>query len=201
MTLRPVPSRASSAATAPENNNAEIAVGFCTPRRRRGAVFGRPLSADEFGVKQAVGFASGGFGFYPLKRLRTVTDVTRRFYPSWDETAYRRYLALFALDENKRVKELSEGMKVKYALALALSHRARLLVLDEPTSGLDPVSRDELLEIFLQLAQDEGISILFSTHITSDLENAPTTSYTCGGARWRQTQTRTHCAPGTAQPH
>ena len=132
--------------------------------------FGRPLSADEFGVKQAVGFASGGFGFYPLKRLRTVTDVTRRFYPSWDETAYRRYLALFALDENKRVKELSEGMKVKYALALALSHRARLLVLDEPTSGLDPVSRDELLEIFLQLAQDEGISILFSTHITSDLE-------------------------------
>ena len=110
-----------------------------------------------------MGFASGGFGFYPLKRLRTVTDVTRRFYPSWDETAYRRYLALFALDENKRVKELSEGMKVKYALALALSHRARLLVLDEPTSGLDPVSRDELLEIFLQLAQDEGISILFST--------------------------------------
>ena len=68
------------------------------------------------------------------------------------------------------MKELSEGMKVKYALALALSHRARLLVLDEPTSGLDPVSRDELLEIFLQLAQDEGISILFSTHITSDLE-------------------------------
>lgn len=174
---------------------------FVHPDAGEALFFGRPLSADEFGVKQAVGFASGGFGFYPLKRLRTVTDVTRRFYPSWDETAYRRYLALFALDENKRVKELSEGMKVKYALALALSHRARLLVLDEPTSGLDPVSRDELLEIFLQLAQDEGISILFSTHITSDLENAPTTSYTCGGARWRQTQTRTHCAPGTAQPH
>ena len=143
---------------------------FVHPDAGEALFFGRPLSADEFGVKQAVGFASGGFGFYPLKRLRTVTDVTRRFYPSWDETAYRRYLALFALDENKRVKELSEGMKVKYALALALSHRARLLVLDEPTSGLDPVSRDELLEIFLQLAQDEGISILFSTHITSDLE-------------------------------
>ena len=143
---------------------------FVHPDAGEALFFGRPLSADEFGVKQAVGFASGGFGFYPLKRLRTVTDVTRRFYPSWDETAYRRYLALFALDENKRVKELSEGMKVKYALALALSHRARLLVLDEPTSGLDPVSRDELLEIFLQLAQDEGISILFSTHIISDLE-------------------------------
>ena len=88
----------------------------------------------------------------------------------WGAIAAVLTTALFALDENKRVKELSEGMKVKYALALALSHRARLLVLDEPTSGLDPVSRDELLEIFLQLAQDEGISILFSTHITSDLE-------------------------------
>ena len=110
---------------------------FVHPDAGEALFFGRPLSADEFGVKQAVGFASGGFGFYPLKRLRTVTDVTRRFYPSWDETAYRRYLALFALDENKRVKELSEGMKVKYALALALSHRARLLVLDEPTNDLD----------------------------------------------------------------
>ena len=99
---------------------------FVHPDAGEALFFGRPLSADEFGVKQAVGFASGGFGFYPLKRLRTVTDVTRRFYPSWDETAYRRYLALFALDENKRVKELSEGMKVKYALALALSHRCLL---------------------------------------------------------------------------
>ena len=132
--------------------------------------FGESFCDDEFNIKRRIGFVSGGVDHYTKKKLSAITDVTRRFYPSWDETAYRRYLALFALDENKRVKELSEGMKVKYALALALSHRARLLVLDEPTSGLDPVSRDELLEIFLQLAQDEGISILFSTHITSDLE-------------------------------
>ena len=143
---------------------------FVHPDAGEALFFGRPLSSDEFGVKQAVGFASGGFGFYPLKRLRTVTDVTRRFYPSWDETAYRRYLALFALDENKRVKELSEGMKVKYALALALSHRARLLVLDEPTSGLDPVVRSEMLDLFLEFIQDEEHSILLSSHITSDLE-------------------------------
>ena len=173
-----------------------------TPTPARRCFFGRPLSADEFGVKQAVGFASGGFGFHPLKRLAHCNGCNAPLLSELGrQTAYRRYLALFALDENKRVKELSEGMKVKYALALALSHRARLLVLDEPTSGLDPVSRDELLEIFLQLAQDEGISILFSTVSPPTWKNAPTTSYTCGGARWRQTQTRTRCAPGTAQPH
>ena len=125
---------------------------FVHPDAGEALFFGRPLSADEFGVKQAVGFASGGFGFYPLKRLRAVTDVTRRFYPSWDETAYRRYLALFALDENKRVKELSEGMKVKYALALALSHRARLLVLDEPTNGLDNDARQRIIDILRGLS-------------------------------------------------
>jgi ABC-2 type transport system ATP-binding protein len=74
------------------------------------------------------------------------------------------------LDENKRIAELSTGMKVKYSLALALSHGAKLLVLDEPTSGLDPVARDDLLDIFQELVVDGEISILFSTHITSDLE-------------------------------
>ena len=142
---------------------------FVHPDAGEALFFGRPLSADEFGVKQAVGFASGGFGFYPLKRLRTVTDVTRRFYPSWDETAYRRYLALFALDENKRVKELSEGMKVKYALALALSHRARLLVLDEPTSGLDPLMQSRFIDLVLE-EKRRGATILLSSHLFDEVE-------------------------------
>lgn len=76
----------------------------------------------------------------------------------------------FALDENRKFKELSNGMKVKYLLALALSHHARLLILDEPTSGLDPVSRHELLYLFRQIVNRENCSILFSTHITSDLD-------------------------------
>ena len=95
--------------------------------------------------------------------------MTRLFYPNWDEAAYREYLSLFALDENKTPSELSEGMKVKCNLAMALSHRAEVLILDEPTSGLDPFSRDELLELFLML-KERGVAILFSTHITSDLE-------------------------------
>ena len=79
-------------------------------------------------------------------------------------------MQLFAIDESKRVDQLSSGMQVKYMIALALSHNARLLILDEPTSGLDPVSRDELTELLGRIAADGQRSVLFSTHITSDLE-------------------------------
>ena len=96
--------------------------------------------------------------------------MTKTFYPDWDDKIYRDCLRRFNLDENKKLKELSEGMKVKYQLALALSHHARLLVLDEPTSGLDPVSREDLLDLFQDLVEKDKVSILFSTHITSDLE-------------------------------
>ena len=77
---------------------------------------------------------------------------------------------MFAIDEEKRVDQLSSGMKVKYLIALALSHDARLLILDEPTSGLDPVSRDDLTELFRALVADGKRTVLFSTHITSDLD-------------------------------
>lgn len=129
-----------------------------------------PFADCELEVKRRIGFVSGGVDYYPTKKLGAITAVTRRFYPAWDERAYREYLRRFGLSEDKTPRELSEGMKVKYALALALSHSASLLLLDEPTSGLDPVSRDELLDIFLSLARDGGVTILFSTHITSDLE-------------------------------
>ena len=131
--------------------------------------FGKPFTDDEYAIKQRVGFVSGGVDYYTRSTLRVITAVTRPFYTGWDEEAYHKYLRLFALDERKMIRQLSAGMKVKYSLALALSHRAELLILDEPTSGLDPISRDELLDIFLTLAR-EGVSILFSTHITSDLE-------------------------------
>lgn len=134
------------------------------------AFFGLDFRQNQWEIKQRLGFVSGGVDFYPRKRLAAITEVTRSFYPSWEEGEYRRYLSLFQLDEGKTPQALSAGMKVKYALALALSHRARVLLLDEPTSGLDPVSREELLEIFLSLAKERGVSILFSTHITSDLE-------------------------------
>ena len=132
--------------------------------------FGREFAPHELEIKQKLGFVSGGIDYYPMKKLKTITDVTRRFYHEWDDAAYRRSMELFGLDERKTPKQLSEGMKVKYSLALALSHHAKLLLFDEPTSGLDPVSRDELLDIFMDLVQNEDITLLFSTHITTDLE-------------------------------
>lgn len=131
--------------------------------------FGMRFEEDELAIRRRIGFVSGGMDAYMKKRLDTITDVTRRFYSDWDHDAYQKYMTDFELDGRKTPKELSSGMRVKYTLALALSHHARLLILDEPTSGLDPVSRDELMDIFLSLTR-EGVSILFSTHITSDLE-------------------------------
>ena len=118
----------------------------------------------------ALGVVLGGIDFYPKKKIKTITDVTRRFYNNWDEEKYRHYLELFHIDESKRVDQLSSGMKVKYMIALALSHNARLLILDEPTSGLDPVVRDEILTIFADFTRDEEHAVLISSHIVSDLE-------------------------------
>jgi len=131
--------------------------------------FGMDFGENELEIKSRIGFVSGGADFYPRKKLRLISEVTKRFYPTWNTEEYSRLMELFKLDERKTPAQLSAGMKLKYSLALALSHGAELLILDEPTSGLDPISRDELLEIFLRLAR-EGVSILFSTHITSDLD-------------------------------
>lgn len=132
--------------------------------------FGESFADRELDIKTRIGFVSGGVSYYPKKKIKTITAVNKQFYQKWDEQAYRRYLEMFNLDESKTPEQLSEGMKVKYSLSLALSHHAELLILDEPTSGLDPVSRDDLLDVFLELVRNEGVSILFSTHITSDLE-------------------------------
>ena len=104
-------------------------------------VFGMDYAENERAIRRELGVVLGGIDFYPKKKIKTITDVTRRFYNNWDEEKYRHYLELFHIDESKRVDQLSSGMKVKYMIALALSHNARLLILDEPTSGLDPVSR------------------------------------------------------------
>ena len=94
----------------------------------------------------------------------------RPFYRDWDGGEYRGYLSRFELDPKKRFKDFSRGMKMKLAMAVHLSHKAKLLLLDEPTSGLDPVARDEILDIMREYMIDDERTILFSTHITSDLE-------------------------------
>lgn len=131
---------------------------------------GQPVDDDAAALRREAGYVSGDLCYYPRKRLSQLTAVTRSFYSAWDSARYEALLRRFSLDDSKRVCELSAGMKVKYQLACALSHGAKLLILDEPTSGLDPVSRDDLLDLLRSLCEQDGVSILFSTHITSDLD-------------------------------
>lgn len=102
--------------------------------------------------------------------LNDVENALRLYYTNWDSEKYHKYLDLFNLNRNKKIKELSRGMKVKLMLSTALSHHAKLLILDEPTSGLDPVAREEICDILSDFVSDENHSVFFSTHITSDLE-------------------------------
>ncbi len=143
---------------------------------------GKDLWENETACKKQIGLVLGEFNFYKRKKLRSIAAVTKQFYEDWDEETYRTLMQRFSLDPEKKICELSQGMRVKFALALALSHRAKLLILDEPTSGLDPVSRDELLDIFRSIIEDGEHSILFSTHIISDLEKcADYITYIKGG--------------------
>ena len=131
--------------------------------------FGKLLIGNETEIKSRIGYSTGTVNWYPRKSIREIAHITKQFYDTWDNDAYREYMTLFQLDENKTPLELSEGMKVKCNLLIALSHKAEILILDEPTSGLDPFSRDELLDLFAEFKKG-GIAVFFSTHIISDIE-------------------------------
>ena len=131
--------------------------------------FGRNFAGSEADIKKRIGYSTGTVSWYPRKKIRDIVEMIKSFYDTWDEAAYRRYLDLFAIDDRKTPLELSEGMKVKVNLMLALAHKSEVLILDEPTSGLDPFSRNELLGIFTEL-RNTGVTVFFSTHIITDIE-------------------------------
>lgn len=133
-------------------------------------VFGTDMTANELQNKQRIGFSLSELNYYPNKTIRQLMNVTKKFYKNFDENKFNDVCKLFNLNIDKKLEELSSGMKVKYSVAIALSHKAELLILDEPTSGLDPVSRDEILDIFREIVKNKDRTILFSTHITSDLD-------------------------------
>ena len=132
-------------------------------------IFGISVKENEIAAKKLCGYAGGGFRFYGERRLKQIAYAVRGFYGDFGSDKFREYMDRFGLDENKRVKELSDGMKMKFSVALALSHGAKLLILDEPTSGLDPLSREEFCDTVSELVKHDAVSVLFSTHVTSDL--------------------------------
>ena len=133
-------------------------------------VFGRDMTTNEAQNRQDISFSLAETNFFEYTKIGKLAKVTSKFYPQWNQEVFEKLCKKFELDLNKKYRELSSGMKVKYNLAVALSHNAKLLILDEPTSGIDPVSRDEILDLFKMIVKDGKRSILFSTHITSDLD-------------------------------
>ena len=134
------------------------------------AICGLDNLKSEKEIKNKIGFVYDENYYYEDLTVAQMKKIIASFYRNWDDGAFKKYLRDFALPVHKKIKELSRGMKMKFSLAVALSHHAELLIMDEPTSGLDPVTRSELLEILSRTMLDERQGVVFSTHITSDLE-------------------------------
>jgi ABC-2 type transport system ATP-binding protein len=141
-------------------------------RRNSGriTVFGKDNLEHEAEIKRDIGFVYDVPRFYDDARLSDIARAVAPFYPKWDQGRFDSLIGEFGLPIRMKFKKLSAGMKTQFALSLALSHDADLILMDEPTSGLDPIVRRELLDKLRVILQDEQKSILFSTHITSDLE-------------------------------
>ena len=145
-------------------------LGLVRPDSGSVKLFGQELQENEGQIKEQIGVVFDSMNLPELLRGKDVGKVLGPLYQSWDQTAFNGYLERFSLPKNKLIKDYSRGMKMKVAIAAALSHGAKLLLLDEATGGLDPIVRDEILDILLEFMQDPTHGILFSSHITGDLE-------------------------------
>ncbi|WP_223378948.1 ATP-binding cassette domain-containing protein [Schnuerera sp. xch1] len=121
-------------------------------------------------MKNRIGFVYDENHYYEHLTIKQMKNIVASFYSKWDDNQFNYYIKEFDLNSKAKIKTLSKGMKMKFSLAVALSHHADLIIMDEPTSGLDPVFRREILDILYSVIQDDNKSIFFSTHITTDLE-------------------------------
>lgn len=133
-------------------------------------VFGKDVGSLTKEERGRIGAVLGDGKLPENLTAKDLDGVFRHIFARWDAAAFFAYLDRFALPRGKKIKDFSRGMRQKFALAVALSHGADVLVLDEPTAGLDPVARDEILDILYDFMQDERRSVLISSHIVSDLE-------------------------------
>ncbi|REB11161.1 ABC transporter ATP-binding protein [Sporosarcina sp. BI001-red] len=133
-------------------------------------MFGLDYATHEKVIKERIGFVYDGNVFYEGMNLKDIQRIVGPAYKRWDDALFRRYVEQFELPLNKAIKTFSKGMQMKASLALALSHRAELIIMDEPTAGLDPIFRRELLDMLQEIMLDGERTIFFSTHITSDLD-------------------------------
>lgn len=133
-------------------------------------LFGKEIESNERELKNHIGVVLDDGYFYDDMTLVEMKNIIAPAYSNWDESVFKNYISRFKLPTKQKISTLSKGMRMKYSIALALAHHADLLIMDEPTSGLDPLVRSELMDILLEFMKEEGKSVFFSTHITSDLD-------------------------------
>lgn len=133
-------------------------------------IFGLEMPKDEIQIKQRIGYVSDESYFYERFTMKRMKQLIAAFYTNWDEKLYKQLMGHFQLNEQTKLGEASKGMKMKFSIVTALSHHPELLIMDEPTAGLDPVFRRELLDLLREWMQDERKTILYSTHVTTDLD-------------------------------
>lgn len=145
-------------------------LGLVRPSAGQIRIFGLDMVKDEREIKDRIGVVFDDGQFYMELTLKEMKNVLAAAYSSWSEQDFSGWLERFELSPRQKISELSKGMRMKFALALALSHKAELLLMDEPTSGLDPLIRTEFLHVLTDYMEQGGKGVLFSTHITSDLD-------------------------------
>ena len=134
------------------------------------SIFGKDHIQSEIEIKDKIGVVFDENHFPDIFTPMEIGKYMAGIYSAWEWPVYRKFLEQFELPADKKIKDFSKGMRVKLAFAVALSHKAELLILDEATSGLDPIIRDDILDMLIDFVQDENHSVLVSSHITSDLE-------------------------------
>lgn len=148
----------------------KLILNLIRPQAGRIRVFGLDSVTQEGDIKRHLGYLGEKAPLPESATAEWLGSFMARYFPTWDRSLYRHYLKRFEVPEGKPARALSKGTRTKLALAAAMGHRPQLLILDEPTSGLDPLVRHEVVDALRDVVSDEGHSVLFSTHIVSDLE-------------------------------
>ena len=133
-------------------------------------LFGEPTERTTLEQKRRIGYVSQEQNFYPWMTCAGLGKFVGGFYPTWDAEEFARLLRIFLLPPERKASELSGGMRLKLALALALAHRPELLIFDEPTAGLDPVARREFLDLVQAHGREAGRAMLFSSHLIDEVQ-------------------------------
>lgn len=148
----------------------KMLLGLVKPDAGEIKIFGMDLKQNQRKIKERIGIVFDNGYLYDDLTIKDMAKIISSAYKSWDQKVFQDYMDRFSLNQKEYIKNLSKGMRMKCALAYALSHHADLLIMDEPTSGLDPQVRRQILQIIQEFVEEEGKSVFFSTHITNDLE-------------------------------